>query len=155
MGKFAVKQVKTGIMFNLKANNGQVIATSEVYNSDAACRKGIDSVRRNAPIAPIENQTVEGYAKEKLPKFEVYLDKAGEYRFRLKATNGQIIAVGESYKQLSSCLNGIESVKKERSRRRDRHGGVSPKRTHLPGTTAIGCAGLCCLYVINIIYYYV
>ncbi len=112
MGKFAVRQVKTGIMFNLKANNGQVIATSEVYNSDAACRKGIESVRKNAPIAPIENQTVEGFAKEKHPKFEVYLDKAGEYRFRLKATNGQIIAVGESYTQLSGCLNGIESVKK-------------------------------------------
>ena len=112
MGKFAVKQVKTGIMFNLKANNGQVIATSEIYNSDAACRNGIESVRKNAPIAPIENQTVEGFQKEKHPKFEVYLDKAGEYRFRLKATNGQIIAVGESYKALSSCLNGIESIKK-------------------------------------------
>ena len=111
MGKFAIKQVKTGIMFNLKASNGQVIATSEVYNSDAACRNGIESVRKNAPIAPIENQTVEGYQVEKHPKFEVYLDKAGEYRFRLKATNGQIIAVGESYKALSSCLNGIESVK--------------------------------------------
>ena len=112
MGKFAVKQVKTGIMFNLKASNGQVIATSEVYNSDAACRNGIESVRKNAPIAPIENQTVEGFVKEKHPKFEVYQDKAGEYRFRLKATNGQIIAVGEGYKALSSCLNGIESVKK-------------------------------------------
>lgn len=112
MGKFAVKQVKTGIMFNLKASNGQVIATSEVYNSDAACRKGIESVRKNAPIAPIENQTVEGFQVEKHPKFEVYLDKAGEYRFRLKATNGQIIATGESYTQLSSCLNGIESIKK-------------------------------------------
>ena len=112
MGKFAVKQVKTGIMFNLKASNGQVIATSEVYNSDAACRTGIESVRKNAPIAPIENQTVEGFVKEKHPKFEVYQDKAGEYRFRLKATNGQIIAVGEGYKALSSCLNGIESVKK-------------------------------------------
>lgn len=111
MGKFVVKNVKTGIMFNLKANNGQVIATSEIYNSDAACRNGIESVRKNAPIAPIENQTVEGYQVEKHPKFEVYLDKAGEYRFRLKATNGQIIAVGESYKALSSCLNGIESVK--------------------------------------------
>ena len=111
MGKFVVKQVKTGIMFNLKANNGQVIATSEIYNSDAACRNGIESVRKNAPIAPIENQTVEGFQVEKHPKFEVYLDKAGEYRFRLKATNGQIIAVGESYKALSSCLNGIESVK--------------------------------------------
>ena len=112
MGKFAVKQVKTGIMFNLKASNGQVIATSEVYNSDAACRNGIESVRKNAPIAPIENQTVEGFVKEKHPKFEVYQDKAGEYRFRLKATNGQIIAVGEGYKALSSCLNGIESIKK-------------------------------------------
>ena len=112
MGKFAIKQVKTGIMFNLKASNGQVIATSEVYNSDAACRNGIESVRKNAPIAPVENQTVEGFQAEKHPKFEVYLDKAGEYRFRLKATNGQIIAVGESYTQLSSCLNGIESVKK-------------------------------------------
>ena len=112
MGKFAVKQVKTGIMFNLKASNGQVIATSEVYNSDAACRNGIESVRKNAPIAPIENQTVEGFVKEKHPKFEVYMDKAGEYRYRLKATNGQIIAVGEGYKALSSCLNGIESIKK-------------------------------------------
>ena len=112
MGKFVVRQVKTGIMFNLKANNGQVIATSEVYNSDAACRKGIESVRKNAPIAPIENQTVEGFAKEKHPKFEVYLDKAGEYRFRLKATNGQIIAVGEGYTTKSACVNGIESIRK-------------------------------------------
>lgn len=112
MGKFAVKTVKTGIMFNLKANNGQVIATSEVYNSDAACKNGIESVRKNAPIAPIEDQTVEGFAVEKHPKFEVYLDKAGEYRFRLKARNGEIIAVGESYKSKASCLNGIESIKK-------------------------------------------
>lgn len=111
MGKFVIKQVKTGLMFNLKANNGQVIATSEIYNSDAACRNGIDSVRRNAPIAPVENQTVEGYQVEKHPKFEVYQDKAGEFRFRLKATNGQIIAVGEGYKQLSGCMNGVESVK--------------------------------------------
>ena len=112
MGKFTVKTVKTGIMFNLKANNGQVIATSEVYNSDAACKNGIESVRKNAPIAPIEDQTVVGFAVEKHPKFEVYLDKAGEYRFRLKARNGEIIAVGESYKSKASCLNGIESITK-------------------------------------------
>ena len=112
MGKFVVRQVKTGIMFNLKAGNGEVIATSEVYSSEASCMKGIASVVKNAPIAALENQTVEGFAKEKCPKFEVYVDKAGEYRYRLKATNGQIIAVGESYKALSSCLNGIESVRK-------------------------------------------
>lgn len=112
MGKFAVKKVKTGIMFNLKAGNGQVIATSEIYNSMAACKNGIESVRKNAPIAPIENQTVEGYAEEKNPKFEVYQDKRGEYRFRLKARNGEIIAVGESYKALDGCLNGIDSIKR-------------------------------------------
>jgi len=44
-------------------------------------------------------------------KFEVYHDKAGEYRFRLKASNGQIIAVSQAYKSRESCLKGIESVK--------------------------------------------
>ncbi len=112
MGKFVVRTVKTGIMFNLKAGNGETIATSEIYTTEAACLKGIASVVKNAPIAPVENQTVEGFAKEKCPKFEVYKDKAGEFRYRLKAANGQIIAVGESYKALASCLNGIESVRK-------------------------------------------
>ena len=112
MGKFVIKQTKTGIKFNLKAGNGEIIATSEVYNSEASCRKGIASVQRNAPVAAVEDQTVEGYAKEKHPKFEIYLDKAGEYRFRLKATNGQIIAVSEGYKAMAGCKNGIESVKK-------------------------------------------
>ena len=112
MGKFAMKQVKTGIKFNLKANNGEIIATSEVYTSDSACKNGIESVRKNAPIAPIEDQTIDGFAAEKHPKFEVYLDKAGEYRFRLKARNGEIIAVSEGYKAKASCMNGIDSVKR-------------------------------------------
>ncbi len=112
MGKFVIRKTNTGVKFDLKATNGQVIATSEVYNSDAACKNGIESVRKNAPIAAVENQTVEGYATEKHPKFEVYEDKAGEYRFRLKATNGQIIATSEGYKTLANCENGVESVKK-------------------------------------------
>ncbi len=112
MGKFVIRETNTGIKFDLKAGNGEVIATSEVYKAEAACRKGIASVQKNAPAAAVENQTVEGYAKEKHPKFEVYVDKAGEYRFRLKATNGQTIAASEGYKALASCMNGIESVKK-------------------------------------------
>ena len=112
MGKFVIKTTKTGYVFNLKATNGQVIANSEVYKSKASCNAGIASVQKNAPVAAIEDQTVEGFAKEKHPKFEIYTDKAGEYRFRLKATNGQIIAVGEGYKAKASCLNGIESIKK-------------------------------------------
>ena len=112
MGKFVIRQTNSGFKFDLKAGNGEVIATSEVYESEASCRKGVASVQKNAPIAAVEDQTKEGYATEKHPKFEVYVDKAGEYRFRLKATNGQIIAVSEGYKAEASCLNGIESVKK-------------------------------------------
>lgn len=112
MGKFVIKNTATGVKFDLVASNGQVIATSEVYSSDAACRNGIESVRKNAPKAAVEDQTQEGFAEEKNPKFEMYQDKAGEYRFRLTASNGQIIATGEGYKAKASCLNGIESVKK-------------------------------------------
>ena len=112
MGKFVIRNTKTGIKFDLKANNGEVIATSEVYKSEASCKKGIASVRRNAPVAAVEDQTVEGFAKEKHPKFEIYVDKAGEFRFRLKATNGQIIAVSEGYKAMAGCKNSIASVKK-------------------------------------------
>ena len=112
MGKFVIRKTNTGIKFDLKAGNGEVIATSEVYASAAACRKGIASVQKNAPAAAVENQTAEGYKVEKHPKFEVYTDKAGEFRFRLKATNGQIIAISEGYKAMASCMNGIESVKK-------------------------------------------
>ena len=112
MGKFAIKRVKTGIKFNLKAGNGEIIATSEVYASESACKNGIESVRKNAPIANLEDQTVEGFEALTNPKFEVYTDKAGEFRFRLKARNGEIIAVSEGYTRRSSCLNGIESVRK-------------------------------------------
>ena len=112
MGKFVIRKTNTGIKFDLKAGNGEVIATSEVYASEAACKNGVESVKKNAPVAAVENQTVEGYAAEKHPKFEVYTDKAGEFRFRLKATNGQVIAVSEGYKAIASCMNGIESVKK-------------------------------------------
>ena len=112
MGKFVIKTTNTGVKFDLKADNGEVIATSEVYSSKQSCKKGIESVKKNAPIAAVENQTVEGYAMEKHPKFEMYLDKAGEYRFRLKATNGEIIAVSEGYTSEVGCENGIASVKK-------------------------------------------
>ena len=112
MGKFVMRETNTGIKFDLKATNGQVIATSEVYTTAAACKKGIASVAKNAPAAAVEDQTVEGYMTEKNPKFEIYTDKAGEFRFRLKATNGQVIATGEGYKTHANCVKGIESVKK-------------------------------------------
>lgn len=113
IGKFVVKATKNGGMkFDLKASNGETILTSQTYKSEKSCLNGIASVKNNAPAAAVEDQTVEGFAAEKCPKFEIYTDKAGESRFRLKAKNGQIIGVGESYKSLKSCKNGIESVVK-------------------------------------------
>lgn len=109
-GKFVMRKTNTGTKFDLKANNGQVIATSEVYSSLAACKKGIESVKKNALVAEIEDQTIEGYVVKKNPKFEMYTDKSENSRFRLKARNGEIIATSEGYKSKSSCLNGIESV---------------------------------------------
>ena len=111
MGKFVWKETKSGFKFDLKAGNGEIIASSEVYSSESACKNGIESVRENC-VAAIEDQTVDGFEALKHPKFEVYNDKAGEFRFRLKAKNGQIIATSEGYKAKAGCLNGIESVKK-------------------------------------------
>ncbi len=111
MGKFVIRETATGVKFDLKASNGEVIATSEVYTTEAACKNGIESVRKNC-VGGVEDQTVEGYETVKHPKFEMYEDKAGEYRFRLKASNGEVIATSEGYKTKASCKNGIESVKK-------------------------------------------
>ena len=110
MGKFVIKEAKSGPMFNLKAGNGEIIGTSEVYSSKAGCRNGIKSVKKNSAAANIEDQTVAGFKKEKCPKFEIYKDKRGEFRFRLKACNGQVILTGEGYTAKDGCKNGIESI---------------------------------------------
>jgi uncharacterized protein YegP (UPF0339 family) len=110
MSKFVVKTVPTGFLFHLKAGNGEIIGVSEVYTSKPACLKGIDSVKSNAAAAGLEDQTVGEQVKN--PKFEVYADKKGEFRFRLKAKNGEIILSSEGYKAKPSCLNGVESVRR-------------------------------------------
>ena len=112
MGKFSIREKNDKFSFRLKAGNGEVIATSQKYKSLQTCKAGIASVKTNAPIAALENQTEEGYKVEKHPKFEVYMDNAGEYRFRLKAKNGQNIAASEGNSALKSCFNGVESVRK-------------------------------------------
>lgn len=111
-GKYAVKETASGYSFRLLAGNNQVIGISEVYSGKAAMEKGIESVRKNAPAAKVEDQTAETVEKVTNPKFEIYNDKAGEFRFRLKARNGEIILASEGYKTKAACENGIESVRK-------------------------------------------
>ena len=113
MGKFVISRTNTGFTFGLKAANGEMIATGgEVYSSLDSVKAGVKSVETNAPEAAVEDHTIEGYQTQKNPKFEIYSDKAGEFRFRLKARNGQIIAVSDGYTSKANCKNGIESVKK-------------------------------------------
>ena len=95
----------------MKASNGEVILTSEVYSTAGSCKKGVESVRSNA-AAKVEDQTLETAQTLTNPKFEVYTDKAGEFRFRLKARNGETVGSSEAYKSKGACMNGIESVKK-------------------------------------------
>lgn len=112
MGKFIIRTVSSGLKFDLKAANGQTILTSEVYTTMNACRKGIASVQKNAPGAKLEDLTEEGGKPLTNPKFQLYCDRAGDYRFRLRARNGEIIAISENYNAKAGALNGIESVKK-------------------------------------------
>jgi len=112
-GKFEIKVSNNGTYrFSLKAGNGEVIAISQTYSTIAACKKGIESVRRNSVAAKIEDQTVEDAKTVTNPKFEVYQDKAGEFRFRLKARNGENILSGEGYAAKAGCLNGIDSIRR-------------------------------------------
>jgi len=112
MQGFVIRKVATGCKFDLNASNGQTVATSEVYKTAAACRRGIESVRKHAPVAPIEDQTTDGFKAASNPKFELYRDKSGAFRFRLKSRNGKVIATGEAYSTKAACENGIESVRK-------------------------------------------
>ena len=108
MGTFKIKETAKGHVFHLVAGNGETIGTSEVYSSKSACLNGVESVRKNSAVAKIEDQT----AKESVtnPKFEIYLDKSKHFRFRLKASNGEIILSSEPYSSKDSCKNGIASV---------------------------------------------
>lgn len=109
--KFEIKQAKNGeYVFNLYATNGQVIATGgETYTSVSGCKNGVESVRKNCAVH-VEDQTAAACETLAHPKYELYKDKAGEFRFRLKAANGEIIAVSEGYKSKASAKNGIASI---------------------------------------------
>jgi uncharacterized protein len=97
-GKFEIKAGKTGkFRFNLKASNGQVILSSEAYESASAAKKGIASVQKNA-------------SNDK--RFERKTSKDGSRFFVMKAANGEPIGKSEMYKTAKAMENGIASVGK-------------------------------------------
>ncbi len=111
MGKYVIKKTNTGFNFVLKAGNSEIIGVSEVYTTKATALAGIESIRKFAPLAEVEDQTVANFSVLKNPKFEIYHDKAGQFRFRLKASNGQNVLASEAYTTKAKCQNGITSVK--------------------------------------------
>ncbi len=86
--------------FTLKAKNGQVILSSEVYNSKSAAENGIASVQKNA--------SEDG-------RYERKTAKNGKFFFNLKAGNGQVIGSSQMYSSESGMENGINSVKENAS----------------------------------------
>ena len=106
--------------FHLKAANGQIIAVSQSYGTKESALKGIDSIKKNAPIAKTADLTTGETMPESTHRagivqdtvFEIQFNAPDRFRFHLKAGNGQIIAVSQSYLSKQSAENGIASVKK-------------------------------------------
>jgi uncharacterized protein YegP (UPF0339 family) len=97
-GKFEVYPDKAGKhRFRLKAGNGEVVAVGEAYEAKASAKAGCEAVQRAAGGTG---------------KFEVYEDRGGKFRFRLKAGNGEVVATGEAYETEASAEKGTEAVKR-------------------------------------------
>ncbi len=113
-GKFDVRKAKDGrFFFSLYASNGAVIAYSQIYSSLSSVNTGIKSVINNMDKAGIEDTTLKKVTTLPCPKWEIYIDKAGEYRFRLYATNGQCVChSSHGYSTKSGCKGGIESIRR-------------------------------------------
>lgn len=98
MGKFEITKDKSGKhRFNLKAGNGQIILSSQGYESKSGCTNGVESVRKNS---------------QDDARFDRKTAKDGSPYFNLTSTNGQIIGNSEMYSTASAMENGVESVKK-------------------------------------------
>jgi uncharacterized protein YegP (UPF0339 family) len=98
MGQFEIKQAKNDqFHFNLKSGNGQIILTSEMYTTKAACQNGIESVKKNS-------------TEDKL--YDRKEGKNGKYHFNLKAANHQVIGSSQMYADKGGMENGIASVMK-------------------------------------------
>jgi uncharacterized protein YegP (UPF0339 family) len=97
-GTFELKKSIDGqYRFQLKASNGQVILASELYTEKRGALSGIESVRRNAPIAE---------------RYERKTARDGSPYFVLHASNGEVVGQSEMYSSPAAMEGGIESVKK-------------------------------------------
>ena len=113
-GKFDIRRARDGrFFFSLYASNGAVIAYSQIYSSTSSVNTGIASVINNAEKAEIEDTTLKNPTSLPCPKWEIYIDRAGEYRFRLYAINGLCVChSSHGYSTKSGCKGGIDSIRR-------------------------------------------
>ena len=81
-----------------------------MYSSSQSALNGVKSVIANAEKAPIEDKTLKNYTELPYPKWEIYLDNGGKYRFRLNASNGSCVCHSQGYTTKAACKNGIDSI---------------------------------------------
>lgn len=113
-GKFDIQKAKDGrYFFTLYASNAVAIAHSQLYSSTGGATTGINSIIANSQKAGIEDTTLKKPTSLPCPKWEIYLDKAGEFRFRLYAPNGQCVChSAHGYATKAGCKGGMESIKR-------------------------------------------
>lgn len=109
MGKFTVQQLKAGYKFNLKAGNGQIIASSGVFHLMEDCLAAIERVKQCA-LAAVEDQTLHAHAALPFPKFEIRHNERGAICFYLYDSQGSLLAHSKNYTAKRSCLAGIRSM---------------------------------------------
>jgi DNA-binding protein Alba len=108
--KFQVYKDASGkFRFRLRADDERIVAVGEAYEQHASCLNGIKSIQKNCN-SEIEDLTIED-RKLSNPKYQIFTDSAGKFRFHLKASNGEIIAESEGYPTKDECLRDLEVVK--------------------------------------------
>lgn len=111
MGKYVITKSEKNGKYHFNLVSKEPILSSQQYMARKGALKGIRSVTKNAPIAPVEDQTVKGFKKEGNPKFEIYQGKDKKFYFRLVAANGQPVGRSEGYNSKPAAKNGIKAVK--------------------------------------------
>lgn len=112
MGKYVItRNAKGKYHFDLIANNGEVVLSSQMYMARKGALKGIRSTAKNAKKAPVEDQTAKNVKVLGIPKFVLYKGKDKKFRFELIANNGKAVGTSQGYARIASAKAGIRSAK--------------------------------------------
>ena len=108
--KFQVYKDTAGkFRFRLLSDDGKIVAVGEAYEQRTSCLNGIKSIQKNCK-AEIEDLTIED-RKVSNPKYQILKDAGGEFRFHLKAANGEIIAESGGHKSKEDCLATVDVIR--------------------------------------------